>query len=511
MAADARGAFAQRFAALLADSGLQTKEAVARVNANRPRDASWSVTVGLVSAWKTGRNLPSEANQVGFFRVVRLLTGHARGRAARSYPVRELLDEAAWTRMLKQARAAPLPDAAEHGEIVMYLKRLVEWMNSDPWPQDRRFNGPVLTPAAIERKLKATAADKKSRRDFDADELVQRCQRLVVLGGPGSGKTWLAKRTVRRCAEGALQALAAGASLDEVELPLYTTCSRLVGTDGDIRQAVVSSALDQLGDLGGSGSRSVLRSFFGERSAPTLLVIDSLDEADDSDDRLRQADTLPWRIILTSRPGSWNNELDMKGNDDTHQVSELKPLRYPDDVEHFIRHWFTWRPDAGRALLEQIAERPSLQEAGTVPLILAFYCIIGGGKPLPERQRDLYAKVLKRMLTGRWRGRGRNMGAADILQTLRSWAWAGAFFDNTSGVGTWEDEIWCEQVCVGDADNEALDHIATPTGPPDADTGRAKRRFVHRTIREHLVAEYIGGLSVNQPSSTPTATAGTTT
>ena len=437
MAADTRESFAQRFAALLEDSGLQAKQVAARVNASRPQGARWSVAAGLLSAWKTGRNLPSEANQDGFFRVVRLLTEHARGRALRRHPVGELLDEVAWTRILDQARAAPLPDAAERSGIALYLKTLVEWMNSDPWPRDRRFDGPVLTPAVIERKLRATAVGNVSEHDFDADELVQQCQRLVVLGGPGSGKTWLAKRTVRRCAEGALQALAAGASLDEVELPLYTTCSRLISADGDIRQAVVSSALDQLGDLGGSQPSAALRSFFTERNAPTLLVIDSLDEAHGSEDRLRQADTLQWRIILTSRPSSWNQQLDIRREDDVHLAAALQPLRYPDDVEPFIHHWFSDRPEQEDDLVAQIARRPGLQQATTVPLILAFYCIVGGGEPLPDFRRDLYTRVLNRMLTGRWRGsddRRPDVGAC--LQVLRAWAWSGADCHPVSGVAT---------------------------------------------------------------------------
>ncbi len=106
MAADARDAFAQQFRALLAESGLPAKQVVARVNGSRPPDARWSVTSGVLSAWKTGRHLPSKANQDGFFRVVSLLTEHARGRAVRGHPVGELLDEVAWTRMLNQARAA---------------------------------------------------------------------------------------------------------------------------------------------------------------------------------------------------------------------------------------------------------------------------------------------------------------------------------------------------------------------------------------------------------------------
>jgi hypothetical protein len=310
------------------------------------------------------------------------------------------------------------PGRAQRGEIAVYLNTVIDWLNADPWPQHQRFAGPMLTPAAIERKLRITASGQAREPDLDADALIQRCRRLVILGGPGSGKTWLARRTARRCAEDALEALAAGGTVDEVELPLYTTCSRLFCADGDIRQAVVSSALGQLGDLGGSRLSAALRVFFTERNAPTVLVIDSLDEAHGSDERLRQADTLPWRIVLTSRPSSWDKQLAIDDRADSDRVGELQPLRYPDDVEPFIHRWFAEQPEPGDVLAAQIAARPDLQQAATVPLILAFYCIIGGDQPLPEFRRDLYTKLLNRMLTGRWRGSsGRHPDVDTCLQT----------------------------------------------------------------------------------------------
>ena len=324
-----------------------------------------------------------------------------------------------------------------------------------------------------------------------------------MLGGPGSGKTWLAKRTVRRCAEDALEALAAGETLDEIELPLYITCSHLVGADGDIRHAIVSSALDQLGDLGGSRLSAALRAFFTERNAPTVLVIDALDEAHDSDERLRQAGTLPWRIVLTSRPSSWNHQLIIEKGNDSQLVGELQPLRYPDDVEPYVHHWFSEIPERGNGLAAQLARRPDLQQAATVPLILAFYCIVSGTDPLPDFRRDLYSRVLKRMLTGRWRGsHHRQLDVGACLWTLRNWAWSGAVSNAVSGVGKWVDDIDTEPSPVTETDQDALDHVASPLGPPDVDSGKTLRRFTHRSIREHLVAEHIADLPIDQAAET---------
>src|ERR1700732_5284022 len=63
---------------------------------------------------------------------------------------------------------------------------------------------------------------------------------------------------------------------------LYATCSDLFKVASDFRDASVSSALNSLPDMGGR-IKTALREFFMGRHAPTLLVIDSLDEAYGSD------------------------------------------------------------------------------------------------------------------------------------------------------------------------------------------------------------------------------------
>ena len=51
------------------------------------------------------------------------------------------------------------PGSADLGEVRIYLTALIDWLNTDPWPQDPRLGGPRLTPAAIERELQLAAVN----------------------------------------------------------------------------------------------------------------------------------------------------------------------------------------------------------------------------------------------------------------------------------------------------------------------------------------------------------------
>jgi hypothetical protein len=39
------------------------------------------------------------------------------------------------------------PGPADREEVALYLATLIRWLNTDPWPRDTGFAGPVLTPA----------------------------------------------------------------------------------------------------------------------------------------------------------------------------------------------------------------------------------------------------------------------------------------------------------------------------------------------------------------------------
>ncbi len=204
--------------------------------------------------------------------------------------------------------------------------------------------------------------------------------------------------------------------------------------------------------------------------------------------------------MLTSRPSSWNYQLniDMKDNP-AHLIGVLQPFRYPRDVEAVINQWFADQPERGQVLAAQLASRPSLQQAATVPLILAFYCILGD-QQLPDFRFELYRDVLDHLLTAPWHGLTGNPPEPDVRfcqDTLRSWAWSGATSNSASGIQEWDDDISVESVPRG-VERDALDHVAPPRRFRDARTGMTSRRFIHRSIREHVVAEHVATLPVDE-------------
>jgi hypothetical protein len=124
--------------------------------------------------------------------------------------------------------------------------------------------------------------------------------------------------------------------------------------------------------------------------------------------------------------------------------------------------------------------------------MLAFYCIIGGEHPLPAARWVLYRKVVVRMLSGAWRGSdGDDRAPQACVAVLRGWAWLGATCDEATGLGTWTDEIRTPRCSLSLADQKAIEHVAGPLGKEDFDSGLTLRRFVHRSVREYLTAEYI--------------------
>ena len=381
---------------------------------------------------------------------------------------------------------------ADRTELINHLETKIKLWDFSPWTQGK-------APSELERTLQLETREPSPRRST-VSEALDGTWLLTVLGGPGSGKTWLAQRCAREAAETAITQLR-DPLIDpgSVEIPILTTWSDWARQQGESTDTLATAALPSPTE--DRVRRSVLRP-----GARVFAIIDSLDEIGVSEYRartlLRSLTVSPgWRVIVTSRPEAWHSaQSALPGTDAL--VGTLIDLTYPNDVQGFISKWFRHEPKVATHLTDQLKKRTELHSTATIPLLLTFYCMLTEqtpDEPLPWRRRELYRRIIDLLLRGRWSGDAPDLDLESCRKILQEWAWdAIKDANDVAGLGTWPDTI---TTGLAPKDLErALDHVAPKQSYPTQskyDRNRVERRFLHRTLLEHCVAEQIATFDAN--------------
>ncbi len=290
-------------------------------------------------------------------------TADACDKIARAF-CRSLVNDETWTILLDHATTREIHrrlldrDAQEvatedqaalrlHEDVSRYLRVLIGDLSHDVWPTLR--DEPPLSVVDLERTLtvEVTAAPAaapgatptSSPGPASSDHVADTSRHLVVVAGPGAGKTWWAKRQARRAATTALQQLSAGATVSDVEIPLFVTCEAFLTHPGDPRAAAIVPALSRRTDLG-SGVVKRLTQHLQARDTGILLILDSLDEATTGPRDIKTALIAEWRTIVTTRPAAWHDQ--WRTTDPAQPVvhARLQDLTYPDDITAYATAWF---------------------------------------------------------------------------------------------------------------------------------------------------------------------------
>ena len=388
---------------------------------------------------------------------------------------------------------------ADRHELIDYLEKQIPDWDYSPWTQGRKWTQD-RKPSQLERTLEI--ADEQ--RTMSTTEALKGVWLLTVLGGPGSGKTWLARRLAREAAETALDQLR-DPRVDpaSVELPLFTTVAEWIKRHETGFEGLVEAALPH-------ESQEKIRRLVLRPGARVLAVADSLDEGVSVNSARKLLNSLTSsptrRLVVTSRPEAWHSAVSgLRATQDT-RVGTLTELRYPRDVHGYIEAWFAESPPTAQHLIWQLERRPELRATATSPLLLTFYCMLTEQEPdqeLPRRGRELYRTIIDLLLAGGW-ATAEHVNTDECRAILQQWAWEAVKDAVTpAGLGVWPETITTDRrpPDASEAMERALDNVAPKQEHPRSsfyDHKQVERRFLHRTLWEYLVSEHLATFSATE-------------
>jgi hypothetical protein len=352
----------------------------------------------------------------------------------------------------------------------------------------------------LELDLRATVELLRGRHDgVPALELVGR-GRLVVLGGPGSGKSTLTRYLTWAMASGQLEGPIAQ------RLPLRVAARELADAlrpDHDL-----SSVLVRLSGETGPAVRRALE------SGTALVMVDGLDEVTDPRDAMRVQDSLGRMLcdpaydalpmLITSRMVGFHPEGPLAAV----PAMQLAPLDSV-EVERFLRTWFAQvdgadAPALTERLLRRLAGDSRMADLASSPLLLTVLALLQSrGRQLPNERAQLYAAATETLIES-WPAAQR--GAELSLETIPLWLapLAERAFLAPPSTGTAQEEVVevladSRAALFGEAPLAARERTRALLAAIERDSGLLSVTgldengqplwdFLHRSFAEYLVA-----------------------
>lgn len=343
----------------------------------------------------------------------------------------------------------------------------------------------------------------------DWERVAEREDRVVVLGDPGMGKSWLIRWEAARLARAAGAALGSGARAAGIEVPVPIRCDELAAnTTSDLPESVCAYLFARYA----VPQRSQRRLAAQVADGKFVLLLDALDELPDRAARRRLDELLGgWmsseraRFRLTSRIAGYTGA---PGPAAASSVYEIQPFT-DSEVDSLIGAWGL--PPALVARLHEHVSSTAMASVLRIPLLIALLCAAAGGdEELPRTAAGIYERVLRRFLAqeNRW-PQSPEPEATDIDQLLGLLAPL-AFHFAVRAEG-WTDRMPAAQIMavmrgLGPAYTELgrdaaalLRDLSVRAGVlvPAASQGEGRNPpylFLHRALAEYLVAHHLATL-----------------
>lgn len=370
---------------------------------------------------------------------------------------------------------------------------------------------PAAGQDAADANLYEQPGDPGSAPTLPWPEVAHAEPRIVVLGDPGMGKSWLIRAETRRLATAALAALPDDGVPAGIALPVAARCDELARAGGHTVGQALAEVLGRRHRLAPS-----LRHWLAEQidSGAAVILLDAWDELLDGDDQHRVRDLLArmpapaadgtggQRCVITSRLAGYVAPPLARPVAEV----ELRPFD-PDDVEATVSGWRL--PAAAERRLRERLAQPAAAEMARNPLLLSLLCALAAdGAELPSVRWQLFERI-----TGRYLRRDRAQpatGGRDDQEVERYLRLSGVLavhfatrdggWADSMGVREMEDVLGSRPETAADA-RAVVRILAVESGlltrVGGETDGGSPYRFVHRTIGEYLVARELALQSQN--------------
>lgn len=351
-----------------------------------------------------------------------------------------------------------------------------------------------------------TDGEEKERTPEKIDwdhQVVSRYPRLVVLGHPGYGKSWLLRREVRRWAlqeAGKLREQRIG--LDDLTLPIWVHLSELAQyqtvKDG-LEQRVVRKQRALLLPW-------VLEKLKGERC---LLLLDAWDEVGQGAVRKGLLEDLRQffdeyrhpRVVLTSRIVGYG-----EGGEPLPGGKKVELLGYEAQQSRAVAAiWFENDQEQMRSFQAAVQQQPDIRQFLLIPLFLNLVlrthqyfrtrkeAAFPLSKAFPTRRVELYEHCLQGLLK-LWveEKKARKIGALNVKADLNRLAKA-AYGLTRKGKELFDAVDFA--YALGEEDDSAEDFVARMMNDGVLVELGPSMRFLHRTFQEYLTARYLANVA----------------
>lgn len=412
---------------------------------------------------------------------------------------------------------------------------------------EREVENPLKAPvesgfAKEGSEREATSVDRASegrRREnriekADLHQALTKCDRLVILGDPGAGKTTLARflalRFAEACRDGKDEVVDnAGNCFGFTRIPICVTVADFVKHWTNTAAPALDSVLAACAKPKSRANAAIAALLqTAIRTGTALILFDGLDEVTNPDTRRDIAKELALiardptnrnPMVVTSRIAGYQEAQGISGFT-PYTLSELSP----EQQRHFIEQWYAYyEPQlpgeiddtdklqrAGQKaewLLDGIRNIAGVERFAANPLMLTLLCMVAEpNTPLPTRRAELYARCSKTLLR-EW-----NKGKPDPnVRTITEWqekhllpplAYA-IHVTGTNGKVSTEDVLSLLRPILAKLDNVSEDDEVVWQRAVDfwndllkhtglfAQYSLEQYGFIHLTFQEYYAARYL--------------------